>query len=131
MTEIKPSISVASSEWNEVEKPGNEITSPKIPCSSHGPSQCPRIDTELQKQQTTELIDALIQGLSGLKDSRSCTRCTVEDVSTLLTGHIRDIRTAKQNGEWTKTERKALKAETKALFKPMKKDLKKLWKERN
>ncbi|KAJ5274077.1 hypothetical protein N7478_009202 [Penicillium angulare] len=131
MTEIKPAVSVASSEWNEVEKPGNEITSPKMPCSTHGPSQCPRVDTEVQKQQTTALINALIQGLSDLKDTGGCTRCTVENVSALLTGHIRDIRTAKQNGEWTKTERKALKAETKALFKPMKKDLKRLWKERS
>lgn len=38
------------------------------------------------------------------------------------------MREAKRNGEWTKEERKGMKAEFKAVFKPMKKDIKALWK---
>jgi hypothetical protein len=70
----------------------------------------------------------LSTALNDLADERQCTKCTVESISTLLTSHARDIRAAKQNGEWSKEERKALKAEVKGLFKGVKKDVKSLWK---
>lgn len=61
-------------------------------------------------------------------DEKKCTKCTVENISTLLTGHVRDLRAAKQNGVWSKEDKKALKAEIKGLLKPVKKDVKSLWK---
>lgn len=61
-------------------------------------------------------------------DEKKCTKCTVENISTLLTGHVRDLRVAKQNGVWSKEDKKALKTEIKGLLKPVKKDVKSLWK---
>lgn len=102
--------------------------SPKVPCMSHGPSKTPLLDRDLQKPQTQEIIHAISSALEELVDEKKCTRCTVEDLSTLLTEQIRNLREAKQNGVWSKEERKAMKAETKSLLKPVKKQLKGLWK---
>lgn len=66
--------------------------------------------------------------LSSLVDEKQCTTCSVQTASTLLTGHARDIKTAK-NGQWSKEDKKALKAEVKGLLKGIKKDAKGLWKE--
>lgn len=38
------------------------------------------------------------------------------------------MREAKRSGEWSKEDKKALKAEVKAVFKPTKKNVKALWK---
>jgi hypothetical protein len=95
---------------------------------SHGPSKTPLLDRELQKPQTQEIIQAISSALDEFVDEKKCTRCTVENLSTLLTEQIRNLREAKQNGEWSKEDRKALKAETKSLLKPVKKQLKGLWK---
>jgi hypothetical protein len=73
-------------------------------------------------------MHALSAALSELVDENKCTKCAVENLSTLLTGHVRNLRTAKQNGEWSKEDRKALKAESKGLLKPVKKEIKSLWK---
>lgn len=95
---------------------------------SNGPSKTPLLDRELQKPQTQEVIHAISSALNELVNEKKCTKCTVENLSTLLTEHIRNLREAKQNGEWTKEDRKILKAETKSLLKPVKKQLKGLWK---
>jgi hypothetical protein len=95
---------------------------------SHGPSKTPLLDCELQRPQAQEILRALSVALNELADEKKCTKCTVETLSTLLTDHVRNLRTAKQNGEWTKEERKVLKAEAKALLKPVKKQIKSLWK---
>lgn len=97
-------------------------------CLTHGPSQVPRVDRELQKPQAKEIIRTLVAALNDITDEKKCTKCTVESISTILTGQVRDLRAAKRNGTWSKEDKKALKAEVKALFKPMKKDLKSLWK---
>lgn len=69
------------------------------------------------------------EGLKDLSNDSKCTECTVQNISTVLTGHVRDLRVAKQNGKWSKEDRKALKAEAKAILKPVKKDMKALWKQ--
>jgi hypothetical protein len=95
---------------------------------SHGPSKTPFLDRGLQKPQAQDIFHALSAGLNELADEKKCTKCAVEALSTLLTDHVRNLRAAKQNGEWTKEERKVLKAETKGLLKPVKKQIKSLWK---
>ncbi|OOQ91163.1 hypothetical protein PEBR_01217 [Penicillium brasilianum] len=121
-------ISVGCMESDETVNHGHQDISPKVPCMSHGPSKTPLLDRELQKPQTQEFIHAISSALRELVDEKKCTRCTVENLSTLLTDQIRNLREAKQNGEWSKEDRKALKAETKSLLKPVKKQLKGLWK---
>jgi ElaB/YqjD/DUF883 family membrane-anchored ribosome-binding protein len=99
-----------------------------VPCYSHGPSKTTLLDRELQKPKAQKIIHALSTALDELADEKICTRCTVENLSTLLTDHVRNVRMAKENGKWSKEERKALKAETKSLLKPVKKQIKSLWK---
>ncbi|KAL4936319.1 hypothetical protein BDV06DRAFT_216773 [Aspergillus oleicola] len=117
-------VSVQSSEWSTTEKPAT-----KAPCTAHGPSQTPHLDHELQQPYAQAIIRALITVLNDLASEKKCTKCTIENSSTLLTSHVRDIRAAKKKGQWSKAERKALKAEVKSSFKSVKKDVKALWKE--
>lgn len=98
-------------------------------CSNHGSSQSPLLDRELQKPQAKQIILLLSEQLKDLANDSKCTKCTVQNISTVLTGHVRDLKVAKQNGEWSKEDRKAMKAEMKAIFKPVKKDIKALWKQ--
>ncbi|KAJ5785197.1 uncharacterized protein N7503_010409 [Penicillium pulvis] len=123
------SVSIESSELGKPEKNEHENISAKAPCPTHGPSQSERFDRELQRPQAQEMIRALTKALNDINDQDKCTKCAVENASTLLTTHVRDIRALKQNGEWTKEERKALKAEVKGIFKPVKKSVKALWKD--
>ncbi|KAJ5928809.1 hypothetical protein N7466_007765 [Penicillium verhagenii] len=123
------SISIKSSDLNKTEEHENEHVSSRAPCPTHGPSQSERFDRELERPQAQEIIRALKQALNDINDQEKCTKCAVENASTVLTTQVREIREAKRNGEWTKEERKALKAETKAIFKPVKKSIKALWKE--
>lgn len=80
------------------------------------------------KPRSQQILKGLAEALNDLANEKKCTRCAVQDISTQITGHVREMREAKRNGEWTKEDRKAMKAEFKAVFKPMKKDIKALWK---
>ncbi|KAJ5207043.1 hypothetical protein N7491_002326 [Penicillium cf. griseofulvum] len=135
MTEFKTDDSKAPSytsvdlvEVENVEKKEQKHTSPKVDCLTHGPSQVPLLDHELQKQQAKDVICTLVTALNDIADDNKCTKCTVENISTLLTGYVRDLRAAKQSGTWSKEDKKALKAEIKDLLKPVKKEVKSLWK---
>ncbi|KAJ5161448.1 hypothetical protein N7492_006840 [Penicillium capsulatum] len=128
-TKAQSIISVESADSENCEKQEQKNLIPKPPCPSHGPSQSPLLDHELQNPRAKEILLVLSKGLNDLSDDKKCTQCTVQEISTALTGHVRDIKTAKQNGEWSKKERKTLKAEIKSIFKPVKKDIKVLWKE--
>ncbi|KAK4862375.1 hypothetical protein LT330_002508 [Penicillium expansum] len=90
--------------------------------------QVPLLDLELQKPQAKDIIRTLAAALNDIADEKKCTKCTVENISTLLTGHVRDLRAAKRSGMWSKEDKKALKTEIKGLLKPVKKDVKSLWK---
>ncbi|KAL4809804.1 hypothetical protein BDV18DRAFT_129679 [Aspergillus unguis] len=114
-------VSIQSSTWDGAEKPTT--------CNAHGPTQTPHLDHELQQPYAQAMIQALTTALNDLADPNKCTKCTIENSSTLLTGHVRELRAAKKNGQWSKAERKALKAEVKSSFKSVKKDIKALWKE--
>ncbi|KGO69552.1 hypothetical protein PITC_000500 [Penicillium italicum] len=92
--------------------------------------QVPLLDQELQKLQAKAFLCTLAAALNDIADEKKCTKCTVENISTLLTGHVRDFRAAKRGGMWSKEDKKALKAEMKVLLKPVKKDVKSLWKAR-
>ncbi|KAL4735896.1 hypothetical protein BDV11DRAFT_195078 [Aspergillus similis] len=117
-------VSVEPSDWSTTEK-----KSYKIPCSVHGPSQTPHLDHEFQQSYAQDIIRTLTAALNDLADEKKCTKCTVEKSTALLTSHVRDIRDAKKNGQWSKEEKKALKTEVKTSFKPVKKAVKALWKE--
>lgn len=75
-----------------------------------------------------ETVKILSTALNDLVDENKCTKCTVENLVASIEGQLKEVRLAKQNGEWTKEEKKALKTETKFLFKPAKKSLKKVLK---
>ncbi|KAJ5824268.1 hypothetical protein N7447_006608 [Penicillium robsamsonii] len=135
MTEIKTEYTQAPSyasvnpvEVDNAEKQEQELTSPKVDCVTHGPSQVPLLDRELQKLQAKDIIRTLATALNDITDEKKCTKCTVENISNLLTSHVRDLRAAKRSGMWTKEDKKALKMEIKGLLKPVKKDVKSLWK---
>ncbi|KAJ6180440.1 hypothetical protein N7519_010901 [Penicillium mononematosum] len=123
-----PSYTVDSVDLDDAEKQELKHTSPMVDCLTHGPSQVPLLDSELQKPQAKDIIRALATALNDIADEKKCTKCTVENISTLITGHVRDLRAAKRSGMWSKEDKKALKVEIKGLLKPVKKDVKSLWK---
>ncbi|CAP91758.1 Pc13g06890 [Penicillium rubens Wisconsin 54-1255] len=90
--------------------------------------QVPLLDSELQRPQAKDIIHTLAKALNDIADEKKCTKCTAENISTLITGHVRDLRAAKRSGMWSKEDKKALKVEIKGLLKPAKKDIKSLWK---
>ncbi|KAF5864096.1 hypothetical protein ETB97_008502 [Aspergillus alliaceus] len=95
----------------------------------HGASQTPHLDRQLQTPQSKDILQALIVSLNDIADENQCTKCAVENASTLLTGYVREVRAAKRSGQWSKEEKKALKKEIKALGRGVKRDVKKLWHE--
>ncbi|KAL4756982.1 uncharacterized protein BDW70DRAFT_144105 [Aspergillus foveolatus] len=123
----KKPASFISVESSEMDNTGKKAF--KIPCTVHGPSQIPHLDHELQQPYAQNIIHTLTAALNDLADENKCAKCTVEKFSALLTRHVREIRAAKKNGQWSKEERKALKAEVKSSYKPVKKAVKALWKE--
>ena len=82
----------------------------------------------MQRPQAKDIIHTLAKALNDIADGKKCTKCTAESISTLITGHVRDLRAAKRSGMWSKEDKKALKVEIKGLLKPAKKDIKSLWK---
>ncbi|CBF89297.1 predicted protein [Aspergillus nidulans FGSC A4] len=117
-------VSVKPSEWDTTEKRVS-----KVPCTVHSSSQTPNLDHEFKQPYTQDIIRMLTAALHDLADETKCIKCTVEKSSALLTSHLCDIQAAKKTGQWSKEERKALKAEVKSSFKPVKKTVKALWKE--
>ncbi|KAB8231150.1 hypothetical protein BDV23DRAFT_148617 [Aspergillus alliaceus] len=118
-------VSVHSTTSDATEKQGGS----KGSCSVHGASQTPHLDRQLQTPQSKDILQALIVSLNDIADENQCTKCAVENASTLLTGYVREVRAAKRSGQWSKEEKKALKKEIKALGRGVKRDVKKLWHE--
>ncbi|PLN81402.1 hypothetical protein BDW42DRAFT_169002 [Aspergillus taichungensis] len=104
-------------------------TEKPVSCTVHGPSQTPHLDRELQLPYAQAMIQALTAALNDLTDEKKCTQCALERTSTLLASHVQEIQSVKKNGQWSKGERKALKAELKTSLKGVKKDAKALWSE--
>ncbi|CAI7675817.1 unnamed protein product [Penicillium manginii] len=120
-------VSVESVDHEKVQEQSHEHITSKTPCESHG-SGTPFIDRELRTARGQETIRILSAALNDLVDENKCTKCTVENLMPLLEGHLKELKLAKQNGEWSKEDRKTLKTEFKSLFKPAKKSLKNILK---
>ncbi|OQE31731.1 hypothetical protein PENSTE_c001G04720 [Penicillium steckii] len=120
-------ISIDGIENEKMEKQCQGNTPSKKSCATHG-SSTPLIDRELHSARGLETVQILSTALNDLTDGNKCTKCTIESLVTLLVGQLKEVRLAKQNGEWSKEDKKTLKAETKFLFKPAKKSLKEILK---
>jgi Sec-independent protein translocase protein TatA len=53
----------------------------------------------------------------------------LKEVARTVTLSIRELKSAKKNGEFSKEEKKAMKAEVKATFKELKDEVKRTWKD--
>ncbi len=73
---------------------------------------------------------ALSQALADAASQEGCTKCATEAGVRALTTFLKDVHGAKKSGQWTKQEQKAFKQEAKSLFKPMKGEVKAMWKGR-
>lgn len=49
-------------------------------------------------------------------------------VTQTFTAYVRELQAAKKDGQWSREEKKLLKAEAKGLRKEMKHDVKRAWK---
>lgn len=99
-------------------------------CHTHVSSRTLHIGAHLDEPRTQTRIHELINALTSAADGRSYTRCATESAARTITAYLRDLRAAKKNGQWSSEEKKALKAESKAVIKEMKKDLKNVWKDK-
>jgi hypothetical protein len=71
---------------------------------------------------------ALSKALADAANEDGCTKCATESGARALTMFLKEVHTAKKSGQWSKQEKKAFKQEAKGLFKPLKGDMKELWK---
>lgn len=97
-------------------------------CHVHGPSKTPLIEAHLRQPGTKASVQALINSLSNAIEEEKCLKCAMQDAARTLTSCARDYRTAKKNGQWSREEKKALKAEAKGLANDLKGIVKATWK---
>lgn len=102
--------------------------SPNSQCKYEGNSTTPHIDSYLQQPSTKAAIRTLINALENLSDDSQCTPCTAQNATLAMTELMRDMRSAKKSGEWSKQDQKAVKQEFKGMFKGIKGDMKEVWK---
>lgn len=95
-------------------------------CRLHGAVQTPRLDAHLRETSTKARIEELRSALADVVDDNRCLKCATEAAAQALFSYLRDLREAKQNGEYSTGEKKALKKEVKGLAKEMKRDMKKI-----
>lgn len=69
-------------------------------------------------------MQVLISALNDAVNDDRCTKCATETIANTTAAYIRELKAAKKNGEFSKEEKKALKAEAKALFKTVKSEIK-------
>lgn len=72
-------------------------------------------------------MHALSTALSDTANSRGCLKCTIKDTVHMLTVYARDYKANRKNEPWSKEEKKAMKAEVKAFFGEIKRDVKETW----
>lgn len=96
-------------------------------CQTHGPSQTPLLEAQVADPHTKATLQALSSALASATEEGACLKCVSETITQTLTTFMQDVRTAKKNGQWSRDERKAIKAEAKGLMKGMKHDLKHSW----
>ncbi|KAE8380498.1 hypothetical protein BDV26DRAFT_290416 [Aspergillus bertholletiae] len=113
----QPSISISVNSSIYSEKQG-------VSCTIHSPSQTPHLDYQLQQPQTKAILQALTVALNSIADEKQCTTCAVKTASGLLMEYVREVKAAKKNGQYSKTERNALKKEIKGLARGLKGDVK-------
>jgi hypothetical protein len=92
-------------------------------CRLHGAVQTPRLDAHLRETSTKARIEELRSALADIVDDNRCLKCATEAAAQALFSYLRE---AKQNGEYSTGEKKALKKEVKGLAKEMKRDVKKI-----
>lgn len=90
------------------------------PCSQHGPSQTPHLDAQLRQPKTQAALRSLIATLTDAVDGHRCTECTIEATAHTLTAYVTEMKASKKSGQWSKEDKKALKAEAKAVGKRVK-----------
>jgi hypothetical protein len=83
----------------------------------------------LQRPQARNALQVLSLALMDLANGRDCTECSLKEVARTVTLSIRELKSAKKNGEFSKEEKKAMKAEVKATFKELKDEVKRTWKD--
>ena len=95
-----------------------------LPCNHHGPSPTPYIDSLIGQPSTKAAILALSAALANAVNEDQCSKCNIESVAQASAMLMKDLKKAKKSGQWTKEDKKAIRMETKGLFKEMKQAMK-------
>lgn len=66
------------------------------------------------------MLRSLIATLNDALEGNRCTECTFEATAHTLTAYVTEMKAAKKDGQWSKEDKKALKAEAKAMGKRIK-----------
>lgn len=96
-------------------------------CQLHGTSQTPLLDTHLREPRIKASLQSLSSLLANAAEEGMCLECVMESVAHTLTTCLRDFQRAVKSGELSRKEKKALKAEAKALAKDMKHNIHHAW----
>ncbi|CAI6341402.1 unnamed protein product [Periconia digitata] len=97
-------------------------------CDAHSRASIPFIHAQLQQQQAKEAIRAISIAFGNLADGSGCSECILREIAQTVTLCLRELKTAKKNGKWSKEEKKTMKREVKVAFKDIKREVKQTWK---
>ena len=100
-------------------------------CGHGTESQTPFLDAQLRKPNAKAALLALSQAFAAAAEDDRCLKCAAESVIPELSVCMQDMKKAKKSGEFSKEDKKALKRETKLLFKGFKKEAKTVWKDKS
>lgn len=75
------------------------------------------------------MLRSLIATLNDAVEGKRCTECTVEATANTLTAYVTEMKAAKKSGQWSKEDKRALKAEAKAMRKRIKGSVKAAYRE--
>ena len=97
-------------------------------CQVHGPSSSPMLEKHMGTPGVQESIQVLLSVVSDAVENGTCLRFAIQSVAEESAVVLREFKTKKRSGHWSREEKKALKAEAKVLMKDAKKSFRKMWK---
>jgi len=95
-------------------------SSPSQQCNHKGSNATPFLDAQLHQPAAREAVSSVHTTMQYAVDGEHCTRCTANEAARTLTKYVFDMRDAKQRGNFSREEKRAMKAEVKALLREVK-----------
>ena len=92
-------------------------------------STTPLLDARLRQPNNRACLLALSSAFAAAAEEDRCLNCVIDSVVPDIAQCMQDVKKQKKSGEISKEDKKAMKKEMKTLFKGVKVNAKKAWKD--